>query len=70
MLDGRVIGLKVAGQQYVDAGQQRTMRLLIGGGLLALLALYTAAFAAVAIRLLFGREEEPDESLNTVWIDQ
>ncbi|MDO9432378.1 MAG: hypothetical protein Q7T84_13850 [Phenylobacterium sp.] len=70
MLDGRVIGLKVAGQQYVDAGQQRTMRLLIGGGLLALLALYTAAFAAVSIRLLFGREEEPDESLNTVWIDQ
>ena len=70
LLDGQVIGLKVAGKQYVDPGQQRTMRLLIGGGMMALLALYPATFVAVSLRLLFGRDEDPAGTLQTVWSDQ
>ena len=46
------------------------MRLLIGGGLLVLLGLYTATFAAVSIRLLFAGEEDQSQPLNTVWGDQ
>lgn len=70
LLDGQVVGLKVAGQQYVDPGRQRTMRLLISGGLLALLVLYTGAFTAVAIRLLFGDQGDDAETLNTAWGEQ
>lgn len=70
LLDGQVVGLKVAGKQYVDPDQQRRMRLLIGGGLLVLLALYTATFAAVSIRLLFAGEEGQGQPGETVWSDQ
>lgn len=64
LLDGQVVGLKVAGQQYVDPGRQRTIRLLVSGGMLALLALYAVAFTAVAIRLLFGDQGDDVENLN------
>ncbi len=64
LLDGQVIGLKVAGRQYVDPARQRTVRLLTGGGLLALLALYSVAFTAVSIRLLFGDLVDDADVLN------
>lgn len=69
LLDGQVIGLKVAGQQYVDPGRQRASRLFIGGALLALLALYTVAFTAVAIQLLFG-DQDDDAEVRTAWSDR
>lgn len=70
LLAGQVIGLKVAGQQYVNPGRQRTMRLIFGGGLLALLVLYTGAFTAVAIRLLFGDQDDEPGVANAAWGDQ
>lgn len=60
LLDGQVIGLKVAGQQYVNPARQRTIRLFTSGGLLALLTLYSVAFTAVSIRLLFGESDDVD----------
>lgn len=70
LLDGQVIGLKVAGKPYVDPGRQRTLRLLFDGGLLALLVLYTGAFTAVAVRLLVGEQADETDAMDTVWSDK
>jgi hypothetical protein len=68
LLNGRVLGLKAAGQQIVSPGRQRVGRLLFGGGLLALLVIYSAAFTVVSVRLLFG-DPEQDET-DSVWGDK
>jgi hypothetical protein len=65
LLNHRVIGLTADGRQLVDPGPQRTWRLLVGGGALALLIVYAAAFVGASMRLLFGQEEEAEPQ--TYW---
>ncbi|KRB41587.1 hypothetical protein [Phenylobacterium sp. Root700] len=60
VLNKRMLGLKVAGQELVSPVRQRTIRLAFGGGLLAALLLYTAAFVLVSTRLLLGHDGEAD----------
>ncbi len=67
LLDGRVLGLKVAGQDFVSPLRQRAIRLVLGGGLLAALLLYTAAFSLVSMRLLFGEADSATADRNTAW---
>lgn len=68
LLNGRVLGLKAGGKQIVSPGTQRAGRLLFGGGLLALLVIYSAAFTLVSARLLFG---DPDEDgTEAAWGDR
>jgi len=69
LLNGRVLGLKASGEELVSPSRQRAGRLLLGGGLLALLVLYAAAFTAVAIRLLFSDDENEPQTADP-WADK
>lgn len=62
MLNGRLIGLSANGKTLVQPAEQRRWRLLFSGGGMALLIVYSAAFIAVALRLLFGEVEVKDEA--------
>lgn len=62
MLNGKLIGLSANGKTLVKPAEQRRWRMLASGGGMALLIIYSAAFIAVAVRLLFDDTEVEDET--------